>query len=108
MIYLIKSEARNGTFYKIGATQNLEKRMRYYATHNPNAKLIEVIATYKKTKFSLEKAIHNELMANGYEFVENFEIETEWFFVSMENEKAFEVAGLAQFAACKNRKIIKV
>ena len=108
MIYLIKSEARNGTYFKIGATQNIEKRVAYYATHNPNAKLLEVIATYKKTKFSLEKAIHNELIANGYKFITNFEIETEWFFVPIEKEKEFEAAGLSQFTVCKGRKIIKV
>lgn len=37
MIYLIES----GEYYKIGYTQDLDKRLKQYATHNPNIKLID-------------------------------------------------------------------
>lgn len=104
----MKSETRNGTYFKIGFTHNLLKRLIPYATHNPNYKLIETIKTYKKTSRQLESEIHNEIIAMGYNFkVAENGITTEWFFVPMEKEKEFEQNGLSQFKACKNRKIYK-
>lgn len=100
MIYLIKSEQRNGTLYKVGFTTNLIKRMAQYKSHNPNTQLLETVATYGKTKRHLESVIHSEIT---YNFVND----SEWFFVPIEYEKDFESKGLSQFKACKNRKIIK-
>ena len=110
MIYLVKSEARNGTFFKVGFTSNLDNRMKCYSTHNPNIKLVETVVTYKKTKHNLETEVHNEIAKMGYTFhiVEINDILTEWFFVPIEKEKEFEEKGLAQFSACKNRVICKV
>ena len=50
MIYLVKTEVREGTFFKVGYTTNLAKRLIPYFTHNPNIELLEIIKTYKKTK----------------------------------------------------------
>lgn len=112
MVYLIKQEVRTGTYFKVGFTSNLFKRIIPYATHNANIEIIELIETYKKTKMSLETEIHNEIIAMGYEFqtkkLMGIEIKTEWFFVPMNKEQEFEQAGLSQFKACKNRKIYKV
>lgn len=109
MIYLVKSEVRNGTFFKVGYTTNLDNRMKGYTTHNPNIQLIETIVTYKKTKHNLETEVHEEIAEMGYKFhtVEINDILTEWFFVPIEKEKEFEEKGLAQFKACKDRIIYK-
>ena len=108
MVYFVKSEARTGTYYKIGFAKDISKRMNYYGTHNPNAKLLEFCITYEKTKHQLETAIHEEVKALGYEFVEQFGVEREWFFVPMDKEVEFEAKGLKQFKACKNRQVYKV
>lgn len=111
-IYLIKQEARTGTFFKVGYTANLSRRTIPYITHNANAQLIEFVETYEKTKKNLECKIHKELSDMGYEFigrcVMGIEATTEWFFVPMDKEQEFEQAGLSQFKACKNRKVYKV
>ena len=108
MIYLIKSTTRDGTYFKVGFTHNLFKRLIPYATHNPNYKLLEIIKTYHKTNRQLEVDIHKEIIAMGYQFkVADNGIITEWFFVPIEKEKDFEKQGLTQFKACKNRKIYK-
>lgn len=39
MLYLIKS----GNYIKIGYSENLEKRLQSYNTHNPNYQLIDTI-----------------------------------------------------------------
>ena len=108
MIYLIKTEIRDGTFFKIGYTSNLVKRLIPYFTHNPNIELLETIKTYKKTKCNLETEIHEEIVKMGYTFkVAKNGTVTEWFFVSKEKEKEFEEKGLSQFKACKGRVINK-
>lgn len=108
MIYLVKSEVRNGTFFKVGYTTNLVKRLIPYFTHNPNAELLETIKTYKKTKCNLETEIHEEITKMGYTFkVAKNGTVTEWFFVPKEKEKDFEEKGLSQFKACKDRVIYK-
>ena len=108
MIYLVKTEVREGTFFKVGYTSNLTKRLIPYFTHNPNIELLETIKTYKKTKYNLETEIHEEIVKMGYNFkvAKNGTI-TEWFFVPKAKEKEFEEKGLAQFKACKNRVINK-
>jgi hypothetical protein len=106
MVYLIKQEARTGSYFKIGYTKNLA-RFNAYITNNANVKILETVDTYKKTKHQLETAIHNELKAQGFDFVRNYGIMTEWVFIDIAQEEAFECKGLAQFKACKNRKIIK-
>ena len=108
MIYLMKSEAREGTYFKVGYTTNLVKRLIPYFTHNPNVQLLETIVTYKKTKCTLESEIHKEILDRGYTFkvAKNGTI-TEWFFVPKADEKEFEEQGLAQFKACRNRMIYK-
>ena len=108
MIYLMKSEAREGTYFKVGYTTNLVKRLIPYFTHNPNVQLLETIVTYKKTKCTLEGEIHKEILDRGYTFkVAKNGTVTEWFFVPKADEKEFEEKGLAQFKACRNRVIYK-
>jgi hypothetical protein len=108
----MRQEARTGTYFKIGYTSNIFKRVIPYATHNANAELLEIVETYKKTKMTLETEIHNEVIKMGYEFqtkkILGIEIQTEWFFVPMDKEQEFVQAGLSQFKSCKNRKIYKV
>lgn len=112
MIYLIKQEARTGSYFKVGFTNNIFKRIIPYATHNANVELLEIVETYKKTKMALETEIHSEIITKGYKFqtkkLMGIEISTEWFFVPMDKEQEFEQAGLSQFKSCKNRKIYKV
>lgn len=114
MVYLIKSEARNGSYYKIGYTSNMNRRILAYITHNANAQLLETVQTYKCTKHQLEKALHSEIIAKGYEFktttIQAFgiAIRTEWFFVDIAHEAEFEASGLKQFKACKNRSIARL
>ena len=106
MIYLIKDEKRNGTYFKVGYTSNLAKRMKQYHTHNADIVLLETIETKAKTKHQLETAIHEELTQMGYTFkLINDGTLTEWFFVDIDHEREFETAGLAQFKSCKGRKI---
>lgn len=109
MIYLIKQEARKGTYFKVGFTTNLEKRIGNYYGHNPNAIMLEFCLTYSKTQRELETEIHNEILHKGFEFVTTPDGKTrEWFFVPMDKEQEFEQSGLSQFKSCKNRKIYKV
>lgn len=63
MIYLIES----GNFYKIGFTENLKSRMKQYATHNPDCKLIDSFEGYKED----EKQLH--------ELCKEFNHSSEWF-----------------------------
>jgi len=109
MIYLVKSECRNGTYFKVGFTHNILKRLIPYFTHNPNVVLLETIKTYHKTKQNLETTIHSEILAKGYTFkVAPNGTVTEWFFVPMKKEQEFAVQGLSQFQCCKNRQINRV
>lgn len=108
MIYLIKTEVREGTYFKVGYTKNLVQRLVPYFTHNPNVQLLETVRTYKKTKCNLEGEIHEEILKMGYTFkVAKNGTVTEWFFVPKEKEKEFEKNGLSQFKACKGRVINK-
>lgn len=108
MIYFAKSRDREGTYFKVGYTTNIVKRLIPYFTHNPSFELLEMVKTYKKTKCNLEKEIHAEILAMGYNFkiAKNGTI-TEWFFVPKDKEEAFEKNGLRQFKACRNRMIYK-
>lgn len=63
MIYLIES----GNFYKIGFTENLKSRMKQYATHNPDCKLIDSFEGYIED----EKQLH--------ELCKEFNHSSEWF-----------------------------
>ena len=108
MIYFVKSTDRNGTWFKVGYTTNLVNRLVPYFTHNPCFDIIETVKTQKKKKMALEKAIHNEIHALGYDFkvAKNGSL-TEWFFVPAEKEQEFEAKGLGQFKAMKGRTIYK-
>ena len=109
MIYLIKDEKRNGTFFKVGFATNIDRRFSQYFGHNAGMQPLEMIITYKKTKMQLETAIHEEITAMGYEFVTTPDgKEREWFFVPLGEDVEFEKKGLAQFKSCKRRKIIKL
>ena len=108
MIYLVKTQVRNGTYFKVGYTSNLLKRIVPYLTHNPAFELLETVDTYNKTKRQLETEIHTEIEKMGYQFKTTIlNIKTEWFFVPMDKEVEFEQNGLKQFKACRNRKINK-
>ena len=105
MVYLLKMEVKNGSYYKVGFASNLAKRLNYYGTHNPCVECIETVQTYKKTKHQLETEIHKEILEQGFKF-ENAKIngkKTEWFFVPEGTEIT-----LKQFKCCKNRKVNEV
>ena len=53
MIYLLKTETRQGSYFKVGYTLNLAKRLLPYFTHNPAIEILEVVKTYKKTKLTI-------------------------------------------------------
>jgi len=107
MIYLISEQVKDGYNFKIGFTSNLDKRMLAYSTHNPNAELLETVMTYGKTKNALEKAVHAELKAKGYTFLQSkiTGAKTEWFFLPTAQAEIFRSEGLAQFKVCKGRKV---
>ena len=65
MVYFIKS----GDFLKVGYSTDVPKRMKQYATHNPNFELLYIINGDQK----LEKQIQSEL--NDYRF------RLEWFHI---------------------------
>ena len=103
MVYMIKQELRNGSLFKVGFSSDFEQRKTTYAGYIPLYKVIDTVQTYAKTKRTLEKQIHKEIRAYGFEFVNK----TEWFFVPMELEKDVETEGLKMFKACENRKTKK-
>ena len=108
-IYLIKQEVRRGTYFKVGFTSNLEKRINNYYGHNAGCIMLECCITYNKTKRELETEIHNEVKAMGFKFAITPDgKQREWFFVPIDQEQKFERKGLSQFKSCKNRKIYKV
>ena len=110
MIYLIKDEKRDGTLFKVGYATDIERRFSVgYWGHNAGMIPLEIIITYRKTKMRLETAIHKEIEAMGYEFITTPDgITREWFFVPLGEDAEFEHKGLAQFKACKGRKVIKL
>lgn len=63
MLYLIKS----GNYIKIGYSENLEKRLQSYNTHNPNYQLIDTIEGNE----DLEKTLHH--------LCKEFKFKNEWF-----------------------------
>ena len=86
---------------KIGYTSRLlAERLRQYATHNPNVVLLEWVQVYRKTKRTLETALHSNLTALGYEFIRTQGIRTEW--IALANKHSIPLATLD---ACKGRKI---
>jgi hypothetical protein len=106
MVYLLKSASFNSNkvYYKIGFANNITNRLKNgYITDNPSVQLVESIMTYKKTKHSLEKELHNELKNKGYKFhIGLFNIKTEWFEVDINDN-----ISLKNFKSCKNRKVIQ-
>lgn len=100
MVYMIRQEIRNGSLFKVGFSANFEQRQQAYAGYVPTFEVIDTVKTYAKTKRHLEKMIHKEIRAYGFEFVNS----TEWFFVPIELENDVKTAGLKMFKACENRK----
>lgn len=100
MIYMIRQEIRNGSLFKVGYTTDFEKRQQAYIGYIPTYEVIDTVKTYAKTKRRLEKAIHKEIRAYGFEFINN----TEWFYVPIDLENEVIGKGLKLFKACENRK----
>ena len=109
MVYLIAQRTISGYNLKVGYTANIFKRLIPYATHNPDAELIETIETYKKTKHQLETEIKEELKKQGVQFkiAKTTGTKTEWFFLPKKQAERFLEKGLRQFKCCQNRKINK-
>lgn len=58
-IYLVHS---TGKQYKVGYTNNLERRQREYNTHNPNAHIVEYIAVDTEVEGrAIEDIFHDEI-----------------------------------------------
>jgi hypothetical protein len=64
MIYLIESS----DYYKIGKAKDVNKRMRQYATHNPDYQLLDML----DAPDSIEVLLHN--------FLRRWKYKTEWFY----------------------------
>lgn len=74
-IYMIKCVYLTHTSIKIGYTDNIERRLLEYKTHNTQIKLLSYITTYNtKTARILEKELHKEQRNNNECFVGT----TEW------------------------------
>ena len=58
MLYLLKS----GNYYKIGYTDNIEKRMDSYKTHNPDFILVGTKEGNKKEEFKKFIGAHPEII----------------------------------------------
>lgn len=100
MVYMIRQEVRNGSLFKVGFSSDFEKRQQAYTSYIPTYEVIDTVKTYAKTKRQLENAIHKEIRAYGFEFINS----TEWFFVPLELEEVVKSEGLKMFKACENRK----
>lgn len=58
-VYLVRSY---GKMYKIGYTNNIQRREKEYKTHNPNANIIEYIAIELETLARwIEEQAHDEI-----------------------------------------------
>ncbi len=58
-VYLVHS---TGKQYKIGYTNNLDRRQREYATHNPNAHIVEYIEVCTEVEGrAIESQLHDEI-----------------------------------------------
>lgn len=112
MLYLLVAPSFDyGRNYKVGMTGNLEERMRQYACHNSSAKLLETATVGNEdTRRLLEKMVHIEIQARGFEFLkaDTADVTTEWFFVPMDKVQEFEQGGLSQFKSLEGCIIQKV
>ena len=97
---MIRQEIRNGSLFKVGFSANFEQRQQAYAGYIPTYEIIDTVKTYAKTKRHLEKVIHAEIRAYGFEFING----TEWFYVPIDLENEVIEKGLKLFKACENRK----
>lgn len=58
-VYLVHSIGKQ---YKIGYTNNLERRQREYSTHNPNARIVEYIEVCTEVEGrAIESQLHDEI-----------------------------------------------
>lgn len=58
-IYLVHT---TGKMYKVGYTNNIQRRQREYNTHNPNAHIVECIELANETQGRLcESIAHDEI-----------------------------------------------
>lgn len=58
-VYLVHS---TGKQYKVGYTNNLERRQREYSTHNPNARIVEYIEVCTEVEGrAIESQLHDEI-----------------------------------------------
>ena len=107
-IYLMRDEKRNFCLYKVGYTQDLDKRVNAYTTHNPLVECISFVFTQKRSKREVEKMFHEEIKSMGYTFI-TAEIDgkmTEWFKVDYTDPlyEALNNKGLNAFKCGKGRK----
>jgi len=102
MVYLIESEGRNETYYKIGYTNddNFERRLNFYKLHNPFCKVLYTIPDATEDHEKLIQAKFNEYLIYRKEWFED-SVEILRFFdrhrtkESLDNE--FKVSDLAYF-----------
>lgn len=75
MLYLIKQEGKDKNYLKIGFTNDLDKRLKTYNTHNACFSLVDTINNGSKQD---EIYLHNQLL--------NFVYKGEWM---IENDKIY-------------------
>lgn len=102
MVYLIESEGRNETYYKIGYTSesNFERRLDFYELHNPFCKVLYIIPDATEDHEKLIQAKFNEYRVYRKEWFKNSAKILRFFDrhrtkESLDNE--FKVSNLAYF-----------
>ena len=112
MVYLIESEGRNGTYYKIGYTRdsNFKKRIESYYLHNPFCKVLYTIPGATEDHERLIQVKFNKYQIYRKEWFED-SVEILRFFdrhrtkESLDNE--FKVSDLAYFIKGPDGKLTK-
>jgi hypothetical protein len=108
-LYLLIDEKRQYALVKVGFTKDFEKRKGGYLTANPEAHLIDLVATQERTGRTIEKLFHQELEKRGY-LRANGNIEkikrSEWFRIPYTDPflQEIQAKGFQAFTNGKNRK----
>ena len=88
MLYLIKLKGESNTLLKIGYTENINKRLKAYKTHNPLIELIDIKEGSIIDELNLHNKLKEYLFNNSKEwFIENEEIYNIWKSYVKEDEE---------------------
>ena len=108
-LYLLLDEKKFYALVKVGFTKDFDKRKGGYLTANPEAQLVDLVATQERTGRAIEKLFHKELEKRGY-LRANGNIEkikrSEWFRIPYTDPflQEIQAKGFRAFTNGKNRK----